>query len=253
MIYWIWLKNIKGVGPATQRKLISIFGSPKKVYDAKKDEIIDSGLSKKIAELVTIDKSLNAAEKELEECKRLGIKIVCMNDDMFPKRMIGISDLPVLLYYKGNLFEPETTAGVVGPRRCTQETKEKVIDIANECVSQGKIIVSGLARGVDGYSHTAAIKCGCKTIAVTGCGLDICYPKEHEKLFGIISEAGLVLSEYGPGEPALYYHFPKRNRIIAALSDTLYVVDAGRNSGALITKEYAEKYGKKVFIPFLMI
>ena len=157
----------------------------------------------------------------------------------------GLS-MPVLLFYKGGLFEPERTAGIVGPRRCTQETKEKVINVTTRCLKEGQAIISGMALGVDGYAHTAAVKNGGRTIAVVGTGLDICFPKEHETLFEAIENNGCIFSEYESGQPALSCHFPRRNALIAALSDELHVIDAGRNSGAMITAEYAKKYGKKV-------
>ena len=105
-----------------------------------------------------------------------------------------------------------------------------------------------MAKGIDSYAHTAAIKSGGYTIAVLGNGPDICYPKEHERLYEEISVSGCILSEYPPGTETREYRFPKRNRLITALSDRLYVVDAGRNSGTQSTVEKGWEYGREVYI-----
>ena len=250
MIYWIWMKNISGIGPHAQRKLLKTFENPKEVYCVKFEDLIAAGLSEKQAKAVLENKSLNEAEKVLRDCERFGISIVNISEQNFPTRMRSINDMPVVLYYKGIMFEPDKTSGIVGPRKCSQQTKNKTIDITARCIKEGNTIVSGMALGVDGYAHTSALKNKGKTIAIVGHGLDMCFPKAHQTLFEAIKKNGCVISEYDPGVPALSYHFPRRNAIIAALSDTLYVVDAGRNSGSLITASFAEKYGKRCIRDF---
>lgn len=238
MIYWIWLNNLSGIGPVTQRALLKRFETPVDIYKAKLEDLLNcSSVSEQRAHIIYENKSLDVPKKILRDADRFDISIVNINNITFPKRLRDGYNLPVLLYYKGRLFEPERTVGIVGPRRCSQETKQKTIDIATQCIDEGKVIVSGLARGVDGYSHTAAIKNNAKTIAVVGCGLDLCFPNEHEFLFEQIQKNGFIVSEYPPGTPPRKYNFPRRNKLIAALSDELYVIDAGRNSGALITQK----------------
>lgn len=249
MIYWVWLKNIHGIGPHTQRKLLEKFGGARDVFYASYGELLEAGFSERKAKAIDEAKDLSEAGNVITACERLGIGIINLSQEGFPERMRRNPDSPILLYYKGTLFEPGKTAGIVGPRKCTQETKGKVIDLTTRCILEGRAVISGMARGVDGYAHTAAIKNNGKTIAVVGNGLDICFPKEHETLYQAIQNAGCVISEYEPGVPALKQHFPRRNALIAALSDCLYIVDAGRNSGALITGQYAEKYGKNVYYP----
>lgn len=245
MIYWLWLSSIQGVGPCTFKKLIERFGSPKEVFGASYDDLVSvRGISDKLANRITTEASLEYAEALMTECDRMRINIVKMNDDNYPKRILELSDAPPVLYYKGTLFEPEMTSGIVGPRRCTQETKEKTIGIACKCIEKGMVIVSGMARGVDGYAHTTAVLHDAKTIAVVGSGLDMCFPKEHELLFEKIQNGGYVISEYAPGVPPMSFHFPRRNRLIAAMSDELYVVEVQRNSGALITARLVKEAGK---------
>ena len=103
-----------------------------------------------------------------------------------------------------------------------------------------------MAKGIDSYAHTAALKSHGYTIAVFGNGVDICYPKEHARLYEEIAEHGCIVSEYPPGTQPREYTFPKRNRLIAALSDKLYVIGAGRNSGTKSTVEYGKKYSKEI-------
>ena len=135
---------------------------------------------------------------------------------------------------------------IVGARRCTQEEKFKVKEITEQYVSNRTAIISGMAKGIDSYAHTACLKSGGYTVAVLGNGLDICYPCEHRKLMEQIAERGLLISEYPPGTQPAPYRFPKRNRLISAWSDKLIVVAAGRGSGAFITAEYEKKYGREV-------
>ena len=130
----------------------------------------------------------------------------------------------------------DQTVGIVGARRCTQEAKQQVVDLAQKLVSANVTIVSGMAKGIDAYAHTVCLKSGGSTVAVLGNGLDICYPREHNKLMECIINNGLVVSEYPPGTPPTKYHFPKRNRLISAWSDQLYVIAPGKGSGGLTTQ-----------------
>ena len=168
-------------------------------------------------------------------------------DDVYPFSLCEIYDAPVLLFYKGdlNLLKLAKVA-VVGSRSCSQvgiKSVGKVIQgLENELV-----IVSGLARGIDTAAHMSILQNGGKTIAVIGTGLDIFYPKSNKRLQNYIGEHHLLLSEYGPGEEPLKYHFPARNRIIAGLCRGVIVAEAKMRSGSLITCERAMEEGRDVF------
>ena len=142
---------------------------------------------------------------------------------------------------------PDRRVGVIGARRCTREDKEKCINRVKRIGEDnpGAIIISGGAKGIDGYAHTAAIKNGLRTIAFVGTGPDLCYPREHTELFEQIGEHGMILSEYPPGTAAYPSHFPRRNRLIAAWSHEMYVIGAGRNSGTRSTVQYFHEYHKE--------
>ena len=168
-------------------------------------------------------------------------------DDCYPWDLSEIYDAPVLLFYKGNLdLLKFPKVAVVGSRTCSKQgakSVEKVIQgLENELV-----IVSGLAKGIDTAAHMAALQNGGKTIAVIGTGLDVFYPKANKRLQDYIGNDHLVLSEYGPGEQPLKFHFPARNRIIAGLCRGVIVAEAKMRSGSLITCERAMEEGRDVF------
>ena len=168
-------------------------------------------------------------------------------DDCYPWDLSEIYDAPVLLFYKGNLdLLKFPKVAVVGSRACSKQgvkSVEKVIQgLENELV-----IVSGLARGIDTAAHMAALQNGGKTIAVIGTGLDVFYPKANKRLQDYIGNDHLVISEYGPGEQPLKFHFPARNRIIAGLCRGVIVAEAKMRSGSLITCERAMEEGRDVF------
>ena len=168
-------------------------------------------------------------------------------DDCYPWDLSEIYDAPVLLFYKGNLdLLKFPKVAVVGSRACSKQgvkSVEKVIQgLENELV-----IVSGLAKGIDTAAHMAALQNGGKTIAVIGTGLDVFYPKANKRLQDYIGNDHLILSEYGPGEQPLKFHFPARNRIIAGLCRGVIVAEAKMRSGSLITCERAMEEGRDVF------
>jgi len=136
---------------------------------------------------------------------------------------------------------------IVGSRRCTDYGKRLTVEVA-EFLAQNNIpIISGMAKGIDGYAHTACLKADGYTLAILGCGLDICYPKEHIELMQRIIERGAVISEYPPGTKPDANHFPMRNRLISAWCKKLLVVEAGEKSGSLLTAAYAKEQNRQVF------
>ncbi len=258
VLKYIVLTQMKGLGPVSQKALLDICGDVEACFAAGCDDLIkavEAGLigRKRIESFINqrSDKKLwEQAEKILCSSELLDVNVVTYEDSDFPERFNGIRDVPIVLYSKGklkiNLYVK--SVGIVGARRCTLEGKKMAISSAVKAVDANAAVISGMAKGIDSYAHTAAIKTNGYTIAVLGNGADICYPKEHEKLYEEIAEHGCILSEYPPGTLPREYNFPKRNRLIAGLSDKLYVIDAGRNSGALSTVDYSRKYGREVIM-----
>ena len=168
-------------------------------------------------------------------------------DDIYPWDLSEIYNPPALLFYQGNIDLLELPkVAVVGSRDSSKLGNQSVQKIIKE-LNNELIIVSGLARGIDTAAHMAALQNGGRTIAVIGTGLDVFYPKANKKLQSYIGKNHLILSEYGPGEQPLKFHFPERNRIIAGLCRGVIVAEAKMRSGSLITCERAMEEGRDVF------
>ena len=168
-------------------------------------------------------------------------------DDIYPWDLSEIYNPPALLFYQGNIDLLELPkVAVVGSRDSSKLGNQSVQKIIKE-LNNELIIVSGLARGIDTAAHMAALQNGGRTIAVIGTGLDVFYPKANKKLQAYIGKNHLVLSEYGPGEQPLKFHFPERNRIIAGLCRGVIVAEAKMRSGSLITCERDMEEGRDVF------
>ncbi len=175
------------------------------------------------------------------------INVIKAGEAGYPALLKEIKDHPKELYYIGDLkLLNRRCAAVVGSRNTNQYGRSTAVDIASRLAEKGVVIVSGMARGIDTCAHRGALKAGGKTIAVLGCGVDICYPQENRELKKKIEETGLIISEYPPGTEPRTYYFPQRNRIISGLSEITIVVQARNESGALITAELAAAQGREV-------
>lgn len=176
---------------------------------------------------------------------------VNMNSKYYPERLKNIDDAPKELYCLGNLelLNYKNNIAMIGSRNCSSYGERAAKDFAFNLAKEDICIVSGLAKGIDSFSHIGALNAKGKTIAVLGSGLDNIYPKENIKLVEeIIKNNGLVVSEYPLGTKPLKYHFPARNRIISGLSDSVLVVEARKNSGTNITVDFALEQGKDIFV-----
>ncbi len=170
-------------------------------------------------------------------------------DKRYPSQLQEIYSPPVVLFYQGDLelLDSKKLLGVVGARQCSSYALQALTQLLPNVIQQKLILVSGLAKGVDGLSHQLALKHHGKTIAVIGNGLDISYPSCNRALQTQIAHAGLLLSEYPLESRPLKYHFPLRNRIIAGLCQTVLVVEARHHSGSLITANLALQENRNVF------
>lgn len=249
LIYWIWLSEIKGIGPVLARSLLKKFNSPECVYNVEEDELLSiNGIGTAVAKTIIGSKSLKDAEKILMNCNNKNIGIITKNSGNYPSEAKKIWEMPILFYYRGKIIKDLRGVGVVGTRRCSGYGKRITVE-AVEFLSKNNIpVISGMAKGVDSYAHTACLNSGGYTIAVLGCGVDICYPREHLKLMEIILENGALISQYPPGTKPNAMNFPKRNKIISGISQKLLVVEAGEKSGSLFTVKYANKYEKPVYV-----
>ena len=232
-------------------RLLTEFGTAQAVYDAEKGQLREiPGITKKQIDSILTMRSFDEPEKILERCEQKNIKLLTKADLRYPMLAKEPKDAPVVLYYQGSLpLNAEClqkTVGIVGARRCTQAAKRHCAEITKSCIDAQETVISGMAKGIDACAGTVCINSGAYTIAVVGNGLDICYPAEHKRLMERIKENGLLLSEYPPGTEPSSYTFPRRNRLIAAWSNRLVVIAAGRGSGAMITAKFAAQYGREV-------
>lgn len=167
------------------------------------------------------------------------------DDPSYPARLRELKSAPRQLWVRGTLAIAEPPAvAIVGTRRCTPYGERVARAIATTCARHGISVVSGLARGIDGVAHIAALDAGGRTVAALGTGIDQYYPKPHRALQDRIARDGLLISEFGPGESGHAGAFPQRNRLIAALADVTVVVEAPESSGALNTARYARELGR---------
>ncbi|MGM9808984.1 MAG: DNA-processing protein DprA [Bacilli bacterium] len=188
---------------------------------------------------------------DLEEYEKITNNISCsyvtILDADYPNSLKSVYRPPFVLFYYGDLsLINKQTIGVIGPRENTKYAKENCESIVNE-LSSKLVIVSGLAKGIDSIAHQACVNAGGKTIAVLGSGIDNCYPKENLLLYNIIKKEHLLISEYPNMVEPNADNFPLRNRIISGLSQSLFVVEAKKKSGTMITIGYALENGKDVF------
>lgn len=179
-----------------------------------------------------------------------GVRWVARSDPAFPRSLGAIFDPPAGLFVRGeaslDLLE-RPAAGVVGARACSSYGSHVARTFGRDLAAAGLVVVSGMARGVDGEAHRGAIEAGGHTVAVLGCGVDRAYPAAHAELARRIAATGLVVSEYAPGVEPAPWRFPARNRIVAGLCQVTVVVEARERSGALITADLALEEGREVF------
>jgi DNA processing protein len=247
--YWIGLSLVPEVGPVMSRKLLAELGSPENIFRAGlKDLLAVRGLGKQTAENIKNFRLWGFVEKQLALLERKGIRVVAYQDEGYPRVLREIEGAPIVLYMKGG-YQPDDRYGiaVVGSRKHTQYGEAVAQRISGELASAGFTIISGMARGIDTLSHSAALAAGGRTIAVLGCGLDVHYPAENRGLMQKIAAAGCAISEFPLGTMPNRENFPRRNRLISGLSLGVLVVEATLKSGSLITANYALEQNKEVF------
>ncbi len=246
--YWVWLSLILGVSAETD-DVFSAFRTPLDIYNASAKERVQAGVftagQQQRFDVVT----LADAEKVIAQCEENGWEIVTPDDLVYPAGLRMISDAPVVLYVDGDLscLRGKVMIAVVGTRKPGIEGVDITHNICTDLAAAGAVVVSGGAMGIDCAAHEGALYAGGKTVCVLGCGLGTKYLMENEAMRRDISKSGAVISEFPPFTPASRITFPKRNRIISGISHALLVVEAGENSGSLITAKSARTQKRVVF------
>ena len=248
LAYWIGFNKVRGIGPARLRALLDAFGSIEAAWLAPADALREVGLDRRsLANLVQARGELDLTA-EVARAASASVDVLTWDDPRYPERLMAINDPPPVLYIRGDLRPDDDWAvAMVGTRHASAYGKEAARLIATDLARAGATVVSGLARGIDAVVHRATLEAGGRTLAVLGSGVDIIYPWENLKLAQDIVERGALISEYPLGTQPEASNFPPRNRIISGLSRGVVVVEAGEQSGALITASYAADQGRDVF------
>ncbi len=248
--YWIAISRMPGIGTGRALKLRDHFGSGLDVWQASVAEWRGVlGMKPEREAILAAEKRRTEPETFWRELDKQGVWAVSIADAAYPQRLFQLFDPPTVLYGQGPLpTKPRHSLAIVGARRMTAYGKAITANLVQGLADSGVTIVSGLARGIDGEAHKAALSSGLTTWAVLGSGLKRVYPPEHRTLAqDILESGGSLLSEYWPEVGPETHHFPARNRIIAALADAVLVVEADEKSGSLITVDHALELGRDVF------
>jgi DNA processing protein len=228
------LSLLPGVGAVRYRELAARFGSASEAFDAEGDA-------------PTRAAALAEADEIVERAARCGAQLIQAGDADYPPTLLELHDPPPALYCIGNVsLMSLPSVAIVGTRRATAYGERVTRELALALARGGAVVVSGLARGIDAAAHRAVLEAGGLTVAVLGTGVDVAYPLSNRALQAEIAERGLLVSEEQPGSRATTSSFPKRNRIIAAITRATIIVEAPLRSGALITAEHATDLNRTV-------
>ena len=247
LLYWLWFAASMGYG-ADALAPLSLYGGPDLLYADR-----DGDQLKLVATPAQI-RRLRQSEPEdflplLQKCREQSVYLVTPEQEQYPEVLRLVPDAPPVLFCQGSidLLQTGPAVAMVGSRRPSAYGRQAAREIAQGLARAGAVVVSGMADGLDSEAHRAALDAGGFTVAVMGTGHDQCYPPANASLREDICRKGLVISEIPPGSGVRRSYFALRNRIIAALSDCVCVVEARRSSGTMATARYAQNYGRPLF------
>ncbi|MEE1155069.1 MAG: DNA-processing protein DprA [Acutalibacteraceae bacterium] len=247
--YWVWLQSCIGYGSPKINTVLRFYPSIVDFYNGGEMEwrLCGCFTKKEFENLCT--HTLEQAEKVIDKCNALGYTILTPDMSTYPQLLKEIYDPPAVLYVDGQLPDVDNTLSIamVGTRNATTSGKKLSYSIAFDLANSGVNVISGGALGIDSSAHSGALMAGGKTVCVLGCGINSNYLMSNASMRAQIAKTGAVVSEYPPDYQATKYTFPKRNRIISALSQGVLVVEAGEKSGALITASTALEQNKDIF------
>jgi DNA processing protein len=255
--YWLAWSQISGVGPVLIQRLYQHFGSLKAAWEVKSSELgaVEgfgfNSIQKVSKERANFNNKIHPEEflvKHLEENPNFWTPA----DNDYPYLLLETASPPPILYYRGAVCLEENLGqkgliGIVGTRQPSEYGIRWARQISTALANNGFTVVSGMADGIDSESHIAALKAEARTIAVLGCGVDVVYPAKNKKLYQQILNQGIVVSEFPSKTPPERTNFPRRNRIIAGLCRAVLVIEAPTKSGALITADYTNEFGRDVY------
>ena len=247
--YWLALNFVNDIGPVLTRRLLSAFGNPENIFGMTANELMKvEGIGENKVKGIIGFREWDRVDREIDRAVKNKANLITMADKSYPQMLRHLPDAPIVLYVKGEIKDDDKYAiAMVGSRLPTDYGLSVAEKMSSAIASYGLTVVSGMARGIDAASHLGALKAGGRTIAVLGSGIDIPYPSENRGLMNAIASSGAVVTEFPLGTPPDRENFPRRNRIISALSLGVVVTEATVDSGSLITANYALEQGKTVF------
>jgi DNA processing protein len=249
LLYQLSLTMVPNIGPV-QAKILLQHCDAEEIFHAKKSflEKIE-GIGPVRAASIAAFTDFSRAEEEIKFIEKYKIKPLFLTDDAYPKRLLNCYDSPTMLFYRGEAdLNANKIVAIIGTRSHTEYSKQVTEKLVKELSSQQVVVVSGLAFGVDGLAHKAAIKNGLPTVGVLAHGLNQIYPAEHSNLAkDMIKHGGGLLTEFDSHSKPDKHNFPTRNRIVAGMSDATIVIETGTKGGSMITAELANNYNKDVF------
>lgn len=246
--YELWLTRLD-IANNYKNRIVDCFGDAKKVYDASKSDLLASGvIDDKIADIIVSSRDDELIDKTYQEFLSYNQGLITRPMVNYPDKLRVIRNSPYGLFYIGHFPEDfRKCVSIVGARRCSEYGRWAAKEIAYTLSPKGYTIVSGMALGIDNASHEGALRAKGRTVAVLGCGVDICYPRDNINTYVDIQKEGAIISEQYPGTVPMNFNFPTRNRIISALSNQVVVIEARLRSGSLITADFALEQGKDIY------
>lgn len=247
-LYWLALRLVPGLGTRKAALLIEHFDTARRVFRAGVDELESFGLAASVAQSIASGCTFDDAATQHQKMLSLGVRLISLDDPLYPKRLRMIFDPPSVLFARGRLeLLGSVGLGVVGTRRPSPYGIAACDRLSRDIALAGVTITSGMARGIDSTAHRAALDVTGNTIAVLGSGIDVVYPAENRKLSEEVATKGLLLSEFPMGTPGFPQNFPIRNRVVSGLSAGILVVEGAKYSGSAITARLAIEQGRELF------
>lgn len=244
--YYYWLHNVPGIGKMTFQKILR-YMTPEELYKCSLEKTFDF-LTEKQRDSIKQSKKHWDIQKEWEILKKKNINLLIYGEEAYPWKLSKISDPPPLLYHKGKAdILDKPSVAVIGARACSNYGSLAAKELGRELAAVGIVVVSGMARGIDGICQWASLENKGESIGVLGSGVEVCYPPENRRLYERLQTEGCVVSENAPFIPPSPGLFPLRNRIISGLADVVVVVESREKSGTLITVDMALEQGKEVY------
>jgi DNA processing protein len=250
LIAAIALQNMEGIGPVIGRRLMEEFGSFRSVFEVGRSELnrVPGVSNERLSRILNKD-YFGYAEEELRRLEDLNVQSFVLSDQRYPRRLSQCFDAPLVVFSRGELdLNTQRMISVVGMRLVSDYGKEQCRKLVEGLAATGAVIVSGLAYGVDITAHRTALEVGLPTVAVFAHGLDRVYPGAHSKVAKqMLEKGGMWITDFVTGTKPDRENFPKRNRIIAGLSDATLVIESEVRGGSMITATLAFEYNREVF------